>query len=69
MWGSPFDILLLNRAGYLPARSHHFIPRDEAYKELREMTGQDFGDDIARWQEWGRANHLSYPGFGNLTGP
>lgn len=26
--------------------------RKEALRELRHLTGQDFGDDIDKWQKW-----------------
>jgi hypothetical protein len=26
--------------------------REQALRELRNLTGQDFGDDVEKWQEW-----------------
>ena len=33
-----------------------YMPPDEAYKLLKESTGQDFGDDIKAWKSWLKAN-------------
>jgi hypothetical protein len=62
MWASPFDVLLFNLAEVLPEKSLYYTPREEAYRQLRETTGQDFGYDIARWEQWGREHQQCFPG-------
>lgn len=67
MWGSPFDVLLFNLAGMLSEKSPYYQPRQEVYRQLCEMTGQDFGYDVARWQRWGRENQKCFPGVSDLA--
>jgi hypothetical protein len=62
MWASPFQRLLYNLRQELPETSWFYLPREEAYKQLCEMTGQDFGYDGDGWEKWGRAHDLFYPG-------
>ena len=39
----------------------NFERPDEALQQLREMTGEDFGYDCDKWEEWGRRKRLFYP--------
>ena len=62
MWASPFQVRLYNLRQLLPEQSVYFLPLEVALRRLREETGQDFGYDDARWEQWGREQRLFYPG-------
>ena len=49
---SPFE-LLLNCMRVGGAHMVH-IPKEEAYKRMKQLTKQDFGFDLERWKQWGR---------------
>jgi hypothetical protein len=50
---SPIDRLLKNLGGDIPPRMRReYMPPETAYKKLKEMTGEDFGMDVARWKIW-----------------
>ena len=36
-----------------------FIPKPMAYNKLKELAGQDFGDDTVAWRQWFEKNHTS----------
>jgi hypothetical protein len=61
MWASRFEVLLMNLRRMLPECSMNFERPDEALQQLREMTGEDFGYDCDKWEEWGRRKRLFYP--------
>ncbi len=44
--------LLLNLKGEIEPRRREYLPKKEAYQQLKLHTGQDFGDDVDRWQQW-----------------
>ena len=49
---SPFQLFLNSmRVG---AVRWGFLPKEEAYKRMKEHTRQDFGFDLERWKQWGR---------------
>jgi hypothetical protein len=50
---TPTARLLKNLKGEIPPyMRREFLPKDVAYEMLKEMTGQDFGNDVAKWQTW-----------------
>lgn len=51
--------LLLNLKGEIDERRREFLPKSEAYRQLKSRTGQDFGYDASAWEEWIRKNALS----------
>ena len=51
-----YEILLMNLAGKESPEWEWFKLRKEAYVELKESTGQDFGFDVGRWKAWLVAN-------------
>jgi hypothetical protein len=61
-------VLLVNLAGFrFPfddiSGKPRYIDKDEAYKHLKEITGQDFGFNTEAWREWFieyRPNELLY---------
>jgi hypothetical protein len=66
MRASPFSIALTNLAELLPETSLYYTPKDEAYELLKQYSKQDFGMDVLKWEEWGRANDQFYPGWSGL---
>jgi len=48
----------LNLESAFPAPAEHsqqtryYLPKDEALKQLKAKTGQDFGHDTAGWRSW-----------------
>jgi hypothetical protein len=53
---SKIELILLQLEGQLPAhpRLDHMrqMDREQCINCLREYTGMDFGDDVAKWREW-----------------
>ena len=39
------------------------MSKEEAHKKLRELSGQDFGDDDKLWEKWGIENKQYLHGF------
>jgi hypothetical protein len=62
----PVERLLLNLEGEVdPGYVFLYISRDVAVQELKQMTGQDFGDDAGQWRQWLEDN--KYPRCGGGT--
>lgn len=51
--------LLLNLKGEIEERRREYLPREDAYRSLKLHTGQDFGDDIEKWEAWIKTNPKS----------
>jgi len=32
------------------------MTKQQAYERLRELTGEDFGDDVEAWERWYKKN-------------
>jgi hypothetical protein len=60
MRASPQGIALINLAQQLPETSMHYMDREEAARQLRDWTGQDFGMDVAKWEAWCLREGLLY---------
>lgn len=43
--------LLLNLEGKVRG-GRAYLPKQEAYRKLKQLTGQDFGDDAPAWRRW-----------------
>jgi len=54
---------LINLRQELPDTSFYFMSKEEAHKKLRELSGQDFGDDDKLWEKWGIENKQYLHGF------
>ena len=51
--------LLLNLEGQIrPEQKRLYLGKEEALRQLREHTGQDFGDDVEAWRRWLRERSL-----------
>jgi hypothetical protein len=46
------DILLSNLAGKVPEGADSYLGQEEAYDRLKRMTGQDFGYDVDKWDDY-----------------
>jgi hypothetical protein len=51
--------LLANLKGETQERTRAYLPKAEAYLQLKFHTGQDFGEDISAWEEWIRKHPQS----------
>lgn len=49
----PEEIQLINLEEDLDENNGwYYVPRDEAVQKLKQSTGQDFGNDAAKWRTW-----------------
>ena len=44
--------LVVNLKGGFSPRSRGYLPKKDAYRQLKLQTGQDFGDDVVAWEKW-----------------
>jgi hypothetical protein len=51
---TPEQRLLRNLAGEIESHRREYLSKDEAYVQLKKMTGQDFGYDVEKWRDWFR---------------
>jgi hypothetical protein len=67
MWGSLFERYLLSLCEEIPPQSLHFMTREEAYEQLKQLSHEDFGYDALKWEEWGREYGQFLPGWKGLS--
>jgi len=65
MFASPFEVWMMNLSQEIPKHSLHYMTKEEAYEELKKETGQDFGYEVDKWEEWGRRAGKYYPRTGD----
>jgi hypothetical protein len=53
---APYRLLILNIEGQIQKGRRGYLSVEEAYKVLKEWTGQDFGEDLAKWKQWLKDN-------------
>jgi hypothetical protein len=59
----PVERLLLNLEEEIdPSYIFLYVNKDSAFKQLKLLTGQDFGYDARQWRQWLETNH--HPRFG-----
>ena len=51
-----YQLLLHGLEGMSDPNTLHYVSREAAYQELKERTGQDFGQDVEKWREYIRAH-------------
>ena len=56
---TPAALLLQNLMGKIPKGRREYLSPEDAYRMLKEETGQDFGYDERKWREWIKTNGLS----------
>jgi cell division protein FtsX len=49
---TPHQRLLKNLRQEIPIDSMSYMSREEAYLSLKQETGQDFGYDDEKWENW-----------------
>jgi hypothetical protein len=50
---TPTQLYLKNLKGEIPSyMRREYRSKEQALEMLRAMTGQDFGFDVQRWEEW-----------------
>jgi hypothetical protein len=47
-WG----LLLKNLQGKIPVGAFEYLEKDQALRHLKDLTGQDFGYDVGKWEDW-----------------
>jgi hypothetical protein len=58
---TPIERLLKNLKGEIPPyMRREFLPKDVAYEKPKQMTGQDFGDNVEQWEAWVRVPANGY---------
>jgi len=51
MKASPTDLFLMNLEGIFPTGFLYYMPKEQAYLELKKATGADFGYGAVRWRQ------------------
>jgi hypothetical protein len=49
---TPFQLYLLNILGEFQPGILGYLSKRTAIERLKELTGQDFGDDVSKWENW-----------------
>lgn len=57
----PNELALANLKGEIPEDERGFCTVDEAVEWLKELSGLDFGRDVAKWEEWVREQNKHIP--------
>lgn len=52
-----------NLEGKIPEDSRMYLSREDALDQLRRVSGEDFGSDVAAWQDWVSSNKEKFCGF------
>jgi hypothetical protein len=55
---SPHERLFLCLAGRIADTRLEYCSKDQAYERLKNLTGQDFGNDLEKWKQWLTRNGL-----------
>jgi hypothetical protein len=59
---TPLRLLLYNLEGKIPSKVRRgYIPPEEAYRRLKELTGQDYGMDAKEWRKHVKEKDLRFP--------
>ena len=64
----PEEIALINLEQGFLKESPHFRPREQALEELRQLTGQDFGEDVQAWEDWLARRSAEMLGAADMNG-
>jgi hypothetical protein len=51
-----YQLLLRGLEGMSDPNALAYISREAAYQELKQRTGQDFGQDVVKWRAYSRAH-------------
>lgn len=54
-----FELLIANLREELWPGRREYLTKEQAYEQLKYHTGQDFGFDIERWEQWVREHPKS----------
>lgn len=52
------EIYISNLKERIPEGSMAYMTKEDAYIELKKWTGQDFGYDADKWEQWIKDNGL-----------
>lgn len=53
---TPIKLCIANLRGAFPRGAIGYLSEDKALAELKHLTGQDFGKDVQKWEEWLKKN-------------
>ena len=51
-----FQGLLMNLNQSIEVNRREYLTREEAYQQLKSLSGQDFGYDVESWKKWLKEN-------------
>lgn len=49
---TPIELDMANLRGDFPVGAIGYISKEDALNDLRTRTGQDFGTDLNKWEDW-----------------
>jgi hypothetical protein len=58
---TPIQLLLYNLDPRTAPKGLAYIAPDVAHQQLKDLTVQDFGDDVKAWRRWLRAHRDLLP--------
>ncbi len=58
---TPIQLLLCNLDPRTAPKGRAYMPPDVAHQRLKDLTGQDFGNDAQAWRRWLREHKDSLP--------
>jgi hypothetical protein len=53
---TPVQGLLMNLNQEIEPGRREYLSKEQAYKRLKELTGQDLGYDVEKWGKWFKSN-------------
>ncbi len=64
---TPIQRLVKNLRQEISNDSRSYMTKENAYLELKARTGQDFGYDACKWEEWltQQSNEINWRASGN----
>jgi hypothetical protein len=57
----PNELALANLKGEVSDEERGYLGKEEAYEWLKELSGEDFGMDIALWEAWVKEKNRHVP--------
>ena len=53
---TPIELSIANLRGDFPPGAIGYQTEEESLSELKKRTGQNFGNDVSKWESWLEAN-------------
>ncbi len=58
---TPIELCIANLRGDFPPGAVGYQTKEESLSELEKRTGQDFGNDVSKWETWLQENPETIP--------